>query len=64
MQRSIALMLCLAHIGIFLISCASDGVQKRVDQRGGTLERMGENMEIRRQARDERYDRQFDRLMN
>ncbi|MCB1077393.1 MAG: hypothetical protein KDM64_06150 [Verrucomicrobiae bacterium] len=45
-------------------SCASDKVQQRVDRRSDGLEHIGNNMEIRRQARDERYERQWDRIMN
>ena len=48
----------------FLPACATDGVQERVDRRNDWIEQMGENAEIRQEARDERYQRQFDRLMN
>ncbi len=56
--------LILGASAFLLASCASENVQKRVDRRDGTLNKMGENMEIRQQARSDRYDRRFDRMMN
>ena len=62
---SLFLMLPISAVSFsFLTSCATEEVQERADRRNDWLERMGENAEIRQDARDARYDRQFDRLMD
>ena len=44
-------------------SCASEGVQKRVDRRNAALAPIDENMRIRQAARDERIQRSRDRIL-
>ncbi|MBL9153424.1 MAG: hypothetical protein JNK37_13100 [Verrucomicrobiales bacterium] len=56
--------LLLLTAASLLTACATEGVQQRVERRDDWIEQMGENAEIRRDARDARYDRQFDRLMD
>lgn len=56
--------LLLLTAAALLTACATEGVQQRVERRDDWIEQMGENAEIRRDARDARYDRQFDRLMD
>ncbi|MCB1231100.1 MAG: hypothetical protein KDN19_12570 [Verrucomicrobiae bacterium] len=64
MNRLIITSFAMAALSFFLSSCASENVQKRVDRRDGALNKMGENMEIRQEARDQRYNDRFDRMMN
>ena len=47
-----------------LASCAAEGVQRRTDRRSGILEKSATNREIRQDARDDRYDAQWERLKN
>lgn len=53
-----------ALAAVLLSSCATEGVQERADRRNDWLDHVNENAEVRRDARDERYDRRFDRLMD
>jgi hypothetical protein len=57
-------LFCLFGLMFLVSSCSSDSVQKRVDRRTDIGGKMDENMRIRRDARDERYERQWDRMMN
>jgi hypothetical protein len=58
-------LLAAFSLTLVLSSCAStDEVQQRVDRRSSFLDEAAEKAEIRRDAREERYERQWDRLMD
>lgn len=57
---SLLLVSCLCCL--LFSSCASEGVQDRMDRRNSVMDTIGENSSIRRQARDERFQKSRDRL--
>ena len=61
-RRHLIACLGLSAAG-FLSSCASKGVQERQSGITDTLGKVDKNMRIRRAARDERFKRGYDRLM-
>jgi hypothetical protein len=60
------LMILLPFAGLCLVSCATDNddLQKRMDQRNDAYSNYNERRKIRTDARQERTDMWFDRVMH
>ena len=61
-HKTLPLLLVPCLFCLLFSSCASEGVQERMDRRNSVMDSIGENSSIRRQARDERFQKSRDRL--
>ena len=61
-----SLLRTLPLVCLYLSSCATDNaaLQERLDKRNASYQQLQDRRQMREQARDERYDAWFDRVMN
>lgn len=62
--KSLSLLLCGLAITPLLGACSNAALQDRMDRRSGAYSSFQERREIRQDARDQRYDAWWDRVMH